>query len=52
MILVCMLAYIGPGAGLGLLGALVGLGLAVMSALVFVVLYPVRALLRRQKHDV
>lgn len=43
------LGYIGPGAGLGLLGALIGLLLAVAGALFFVVLWPVRILLRRAK---
>ena len=46
-----LLGYIGPGAGLGLLGALVGLGLAVMSALGFVLLWPLRALLRKWKRN-
>lgn len=46
-----LMAYIGPGAGLGLLGALVGVGLAVASALGFVLLYPLRVLLQRRKHD-
>ena len=44
-----LLAYIGPGAGLGLLGALIGLVLAVGSALGFVILWPLRALLRKRK---
>ena len=46
-----ILAYIGPGAGLGLLGALVGLFLAVASAVGFIVLYPLRALFRRRRQD-
>jgi hypothetical protein len=44
-----LLGYIGPGAGLGLLGALVGLFLAVGSALGFVCFWPLRALLRKRK---
>ncbi|REK19380.1 MAG: hypothetical protein DWQ37_00845 [Planctomycetota bacterium] len=43
------LGYIGPGAGLGLIGALVGLFLAVLRALGFVVFWPVRRLLRKSK---
>ena len=46
-----LLGYIGPGAGLGLLGALVGLFLAIASALSFIVLYPLRAMLRRRKEN-
>ena len=43
------LAYIGPGAGLGLIGALVGLALAVVSALGFVVMWPLRAFFRKSR---
>ena len=48
-----LLGYIGPGAGLGLIGALVGLFLAVASALGFVILWPLRAMLRKRnaKHS-
>ena len=42
-------AYIGPGAGLGLLGALIAVGGAVAAALFFVVMWPLRMLLRRAK---
>jgi hypothetical protein len=40
-------AYIGPGAGLSLLGAFWGLLLAVGAALGFVILWPLRRLFRR-----
>ena len=40
------LAYIGPGSGLGLIGALIMLIVAVLGALFFVVLYPLRMLFR------
>lgn len=43
------LGYIGPGAGLGLLGALIGVLLAVAGAMFFVVFWPVRMLLRRAR---
>ncbi|MEZ5832815.1 MAG: hypothetical protein R3D05_16705 [Dongiaceae bacterium] len=43
-------AYVGPGAGLTLLGALWGLVLAVVMSIGFVVLWPFRRLLRRNKH--
>lgn len=42
-----ILGYIGPGAGMGLLGALGGLLLAVASALGFILLWPIRKLMRR-----
>lgn len=43
------LAYVGPGAGLSLLGAFWGLLVAVLAALAFVVLYPIRRLMRVRK---
>ena len=42
-------AYIGPGAGLSLLGAFWGLLLAVVAALGFVILWPLRRLFRRDR---
>jgi len=42
-----LLAYVGPGAGLGLLGALAGLAIALFSALGFMLLWPLRALMRK-----
>ena len=43
------LAYVGPGAGLSLLGAFWGLLVAVFAALAFVVVYPVRRLMRARR---
>jgi hypothetical protein len=40
-------AYVGPGAGLSLLGALWGLLLSVGAALAFVILWPLRRLRKR-----
>jgi cytosine/uracil/thiamine/allantoin permease len=42
-------AYVGPGAGLSLLGAFWGLLLAVGAALGFVILWPLRRLFRRER---
>lgn len=43
------MAYIGPGAGLSLLGALWGVVAAVAAALLFLLLWPLRRLMRRQR---
>jgi hypothetical protein len=43
-------AYIGPGAGITVLGALWGVVVAVVLALAAVVLWPLRLLLRRRRH--
>jgi membrane protein implicated in regulation of membrane protease activity len=42
-------AYIGPGAGLSLLGAFWGLLVAVLAALGFVIMWPIRRLFRRNQ---
>jgi type VI protein secretion system component VasK len=42
-------AYVGPGAGLSLLGAFWGLLLAVVAALGFVILWPLRRMFRRDR---
>jgi hypothetical protein len=42
-------AYIGPGAGLSLLGAFWGLLVAVMAALGFVIMWPIRRMFRRNR---
>jgi len=42
-------AYVGPGAGLTLLGALWGLIVAVVLSLGFILLWPLRKLMRRNK---
>ena len=43
------LAYIGPGAGITMLGALWGVIVAVVLAIGAVLFWPIRALLRRRK---
>lgn len=42
-------AYVGPGAGLSLIGALWAVVVAVAAALFFVVAWPVRRMLKRRK---
>jgi uncharacterized membrane protein (UPF0136 family) len=42
-------AYVGPGAGLSLLGALWGLLLAIGAALAFLILWPLRRLRQRAR---
>ena len=42
-------AYVGPGAGLTLLGALWGLILAVVVSVGFILLWPIRRLMRRNR---
>lgn len=42
-------AYVGPGAGLSLLGALWGLLAAVAAALAFLLLWPLRRMQRRRR---
>lgn len=41
-------AYVGPGAGITLIGSTIALLLALASALSFVVLWPLRSLLKRR----
>ena len=45
------MAYVGPGAGLSLLGAFWGLLVAILAALAFVVVYPVRRMMRARKRS-
>ena len=42
-------AYVGPGAGLTLLGALWGLVVAVVVSVGFILMWPLRRLMRRHK---
>ncbi|WP_157019493.1 hypothetical protein [Mesorhizobium xinjiangense] len=42
-------AYVGPGAGLSLLGALWALVAAIATALIFVLAWPIRRMMRRRR---
>ena len=44
-------AYVGPGAGLSLLGALWALLIALGTALLFVVAWPLRKVIRRRRAE-
>ncbi|WP_143710189.1 hypothetical protein [Parvibaculum lavamentivorans] len=43
------LAYVGPGAGLSVIGALIGVLLAVGAAAAFVIGWPIRRMMRRRQ---
>ena len=43
------MAYVGPGAGLTLVGSFIGLCLAILAALGAVLMWPIRRLLKRGK---
>lgn len=45
------LAYGGPGAGITLIGSLVGVIAAVLASLFYVVVYPLRQLRRKRRHQ-
>ena len=45
------LAYIGPGAGLGALGAVLGFVIAILVAMLIVLSWPIRLLLRKLKKN-
>lgn len=44
-----LLGYIGPGGGIGLLGPLVGVLIAVIGALAMVALWPIRYLIKKSR---
>lgn len=46
-----LVAYIGPGPGLGMIGALIGLVVTVITAIGAVLLWPLRALLKNMGDD-
>ncbi|HHB92671.1 MAG TPA: hypothetical protein ENK59_05605 [Thioploca sp.] len=42
-------AYVGPGAGLTLIGSLIGLVVAIVTALGIILFWPIRALIRKMR---
>lgn len=51
MMTLSLLAYIGPGAGLGMLGSLIAVILAIAVALLGLLLYPVTLIYRMCRKD-
>jgi len=45
------LAYGGPGAAITLIGSLVGVGLAIFASLFYVIVWPLRRMLKKRKTD-
>ncbi len=41
-------AYLGPGAGLGMMGSLIALVIAILVIVLGLVIYPIRCLLKRR----
>lgn len=46
-LLTAVMGYVGPGAGMGLGGALVGVLIALLTAVSFMLVWPVRMLIRK-----
>jgi hypothetical protein len=44
----CAYAYIGPGAGLGMIGSLIAIIIAVLIVVVGLIIYPIRRVMRRK----
>jgi hypothetical protein len=44
----CAYAYIGPGAGLGMIGSVIAIVIAVLVVLVGLIIYPIRWVIRRR----
>lgn len=46
-----VMAYIGPGAGISVLGSLLGILGTIVIAVGAIVAWPIRKLIKRKKHD-
>ena len=44
-------AYVGPGAGISLLGSLLGVLLAIGALLVFIIVWPIRRAMKKRKKN-
>jgi hypothetical protein len=47
----CAYAYIGPGAGLGMIGSLIAIIVAVVIIFLGLIIYPIRWLLKRRSRS-
>jgi uncharacterized membrane protein len=47
----CAYAYIGPGAGLGMIGSLIAIIVAVVIIFLGLIIYPIRRLLKRKSRS-
>ena len=47
----CAYAYIGPGAGLGMIGSLIAIIVAAVIILLGLIIYPIRWLLKRRSRS-
>jgi hypothetical protein len=44
----CAYAYIGPGAGLGMIGSVIAIIIAVLIVVVGLIIYPIRRVMKRK----
>jgi hypothetical protein len=47
----CAYAYIGPGAGLGMIGSLIAIIVAIVIIFLGLIIYPIRYLLKRRSRS-
>ena len=45
----CVFAYIGPGAGISVLGSLLGILISIVVAIAAIVMWPIRKMMKKRK---